>query len=290
MDGFDEEKDARKYNKYTDIGRLFLNFKKMPLLTAGQEKELAEKIERGDEEARKKMIESNLGLVVSIAKRYVGRSPHLTFLDLIQEGNIGLLKAVEKFDYRKGFKFSTYASHWIRQVIDKCLLDKSREIRLPAHIWEKALRYMRAKEKLLQSLGREPSVEEISAAMGESVERINRLISAVFKKNESLNAPLKDGEDDTLLDITFCDQVPVDSGIEKTELIEYIDSKLKGLPKDYEKILRLRFGMDDGIIHTLEEISKGFSVTRERIRQREAKALKVLKKRIEKDIKNGVCV
>lgn len=289
MDGFDEDKDARRYSKYSDFSRLFLNFKKMPLLTAEQEKELAEKIERGDKEARNKMIEANLGLVVSIAKRYVGRSSHLSFSDLIQEGNIGLLKAVGKFDYRKGFKFATYASHWIRQVIDKCLLDKSREIRLPVHIWEKGLEYMRAKEKLLQSLGREPSVEEISDAMGESVEKINRLIS-VLKKNESLDAPLKDGEGDTLLDMTFCDQIPADNIIEETELRKYIDSKLKGLSKNYEKILRLRFGLDDGITHTLEEISKEFSVTRERIRQIEAKALKVLKKRIEKDLKNGVYV
>lgn len=265
-DGVSIEDPVRMYLK--EIG-------KVPLLTAEEEKELAMKMEAGDMEAKKRLAEANLRLVVSIAKRYVGRG--MLFLDLIQEGNLGLIKAVEKFDYRKGYKFSTYATWWIRQAITRAIADQARTIRIPVHMVETINKLIRVQRQLLQELGREPYPEEIAEKMGLPVERV-REIQKISQEPVSLETPIGEEEDSHLGDFIQDDNVPVPAeAAAQTLLKEQLDEVLDTLTEREQKVLRLRFGMDDGRARTLEEVGKEFDVTRERIRQIEAKALRKLR-------------
>jgi len=250
-----------------EIGRI-------PLLSGDEEKELAKRIEKGDEEARKKLTQANLRLVVSIAKRYVGRSPHLTLLDLIQEGNIGLFKAVEKFDYRRGYKFSTYATWWIRQAITRALADQARTIRIPVHMVETISKYQQVKRRLLQDLGREPLAEEIAAEMNLEVEKVH-LIEKIAQDTVSLEAPVGEDEDDSVLGEFIVDEKTLSPAqvASRRMLRDQLMSIIKELTPREQKILSMRFGLDDGVTHTLEEVGREFGVTRERIRQIEAKAI-----------------
>ncbi len=245
-----------------------------PLLTSKEEKELAKRIERGDEMARKKLVQANLRLVVSLAKRYVNRSPHLSILDLIQEGNIGLSRAVDKFDYKKGFKFSTYATWWIRQAITRALADYSRTIRIPVHMVETITKYTQAKRRLMQELGREPLPEEVATEMSLDVEKI-RYIQKISQEVISLESPVGDeGEDSTLSDfIKDESSLSPDQLASQALLRDQIRGILNDLTEREQKILSMRFGLEDNITHTLEEVGKVFGVTRERIRQIEAKSL-----------------
>ena len=243
-------------------------------LTADGEKELAKKIEKGDDEARKKLAKANLRLVVSIAKRYVGRSPNLTMLDLIQVGNLGLFRAVEKFDWRRGYKFSTYATWWIRQAITRALADQSRTIRIPVHMVETISKYTQARRRLLQDLGREPLPEEIAAEMGIEVGKVYHIMK-ISQEIVSLETPVGESDEDSVLAEFIEDEKTVAPSLEaaRTLLRERLKEILIDLTPREQKILAMRFGLDDGITHTLEEVGKEFSVTRERIRQIEAKAL-----------------
>ena len=260
----------------TDPVRMYLKeIGKVPLLSAEEEIEYARRMDEGDEEARKRLAEANLRLVVSIAKRYVGRG--MQFLDLIQEGNLGLLKAVEKYDYKKGFKFSTYATWWIRQAITRSIADKARTIRIPVHMVETINRLVRTSRQLLQELGREPKPEEIAERMEISVDRV-REIMKISQDPVSLETPIGEEEDSHLGDFIQDDnvEVPIDAATSKL-LHEQLMEALSTLTEREQKVLRLRFGLDDGKPRTLEEVGREFDVTRERIRQIEAKALRKLR-------------
>ena len=265
-DGISIEDPVRMYLK--EIG-------KVPLLSADEEIELAKRMSEGDEDAKKRLAEANLRLVVSIAKRYVGRG--MLFLDLIQEGNLVLIKAVEKFDYQKGFKFSTYATWWIRQAITRAIADQARTIRIPVHMVETINKLIRVSRQLLQELGREPMPEEIAKEMDMPVERVREILK-ISQEPVSLETPIGEEEDSHLGDFIQDDNVPVPAeAAAQTLLKEQLNEVLDTLTEREQKVLRLRFGMNDGRARTLEEVGKEFDVTRERIRQIEAKALRKLR-------------
>jgi len=261
------EDSVRTYLR--EIGRV-------PLLTAAEEVALAKRIEKGDLEAKKKLAEANLRLVISIAKKYIGRG--LSLLDLIQEGNIGLLKAVEKFDWRKGYKFSTYATWWIRQAITRAIADQARTIRIPVHMVETINKMVRVQRRLVQDLGREPLVEEIAAEMNMDVDKVQHILK-ISQDTVSLEAPVGEEEDSSLGDFIMDEETMSPEEAATYHLLkDHIKEVLGALNPREQKILRMRFGLDDGRSHTLEEVGQEFGVTRERIRQIEAKALQKLKK------------
>ena len=275
-----ELKDATRIDHdLPDAVQMYLKeIGRTPLLTSREEKELAKRIERGDEESRKNLIKANLRLVVSIAKRYINRSPHLSILDLIQEGNIGLSRAVVKFDYHKGFKFSTYATWWIRQAITRALADYSRTIRIPVHMVETITKYSQTKRRLMQELGLEPLPEEIGAEMDMDVEKVH-YIQKISQEVISLESPIGDDDEDSILSDFIKDESALspDQSASNALLKDQIREVLSELAERERKILAMRFGLDDGITHTLEEVGKVFAVTRERIRQIEAKALEKIR-------------
>lgn len=283
----DDEADNDEFNfaddltlppgiKINDPVRMYLKeIGRVPLLSAEEEIELAKRIEKGDEEAKRRLAEANLRLVVSIAKRYVGRG--MLFLDLIQEGNMGLIKAVEKFDHDKGFKFSTYATWWIRQAITRAIADQARTIRIPVHMVETINKLVRVARQLLQELGREPTPEEIAKEMDLSTEKV-REIMKIAQEPVSLETPIGEEDDSHLGDFIEDQEALAPSDAAAYELLkEQLEDVLETLTEREENVLRLRFGLDDGRTRTLEEVGKVFGVTRERIRQIEAKALRKLR-------------
>ena len=285
IDGLDDEEEVELDKidlsvpegvSIEDPVRMYLKeIGKVPLLSAEEEIELAKKMEQGDENAKKRLAEANLRLVVSIAKRYVGRG--MLFLDLIQEGNLGLIKAVEKFDYRKGYKFSTYATWWIRQAITRAIADQARTIRIPVHMVETINKLIRVSRQLLQELGREPTPEEIAEEMDMPVDRVREILK-ISQEPVSLETPIGEEEDSHLGDFIQDDNVPVPADAAAFTLLkEQLVEVLGTLTEREQKVLRLRFGLDDGRARTLEEVGKEFNVTRERIRQLEPKALRKLR-------------
>jgi RNA polymerase primary sigma factor len=273
------EKETKKLTKEAeariDPVQMYLKeIGKVPFVTAAEEKELAKRIEKGDEEAKKKLAKANLRLVVSIAKRYVGRSPNLTLLDLIQEGNLGLFRAVEKFDWRRGYKFSTYATWWIRQAITRALADQARTIRIPVHMVETISKYTQVRRRLLQDLGREPLPEEVAAEMGIEVDKVYHIMK-ISQETVSLETPVGEDEEDSVLAEFIEDEKAAPPSLEAARrlLRERLKEILVDLTPREQKILAMRFGLEDGVTHTLEEVGQEFGVTRERIRQIEAKAL-----------------
>ena len=285
IDGLDDEEEVELDKidlsvpegvSIEDPVRMYLKeIGKVPLLSAEEEIELAKKMEQGDENAKKRLAEANLRLVVSIAKRYVGRG--MLFLDLIQEGNLGLIKAVEKFDYRKGYKFSTYATWWIRQAITRAIADQARTIRIPVHMVETINKLIRVSRQLLQELGREPTPEEIAEEMDMPVDRVREILK-ISQEPVSLETPIGEEEDSHLGVFIQDDNVPVPADAAAFTLLkEQLVEVLGTLTEREQKVLRLRFGLDDGRARTLEEVGKEFNVTRERIRQIEAKALRKLR-------------
>ena len=285
MEGLDDEEEVELDKidlsvpegvSIEDPVRMYLKeIGKVSLLSADEEIELAKRMEKGDEAAKKRLAEANLRLVVSIAKRYVGRG--MLFLDLIQEGNLGLIKAVEKFDYRKGYKFSTYATWWIRQAITRAIADQARTIRIPVHMVETINKLIRVSRQLLQELGREPTPEEITEEMDMPVDRVREILK-ISQEPVSLETPIGEEEDSHLGDFIQDDNVPVPADAAAFTLLkEQLVEVLSTLTDREQKVLRLRFGLDDGRARTLEEVGKEFNVTRERIRQIEAKALRKLR-------------
>ena len=285
MDGMEDEEEVELDKidlsvpegvSIEDPVRMYLKeIGKVSLLSADEEIELAKRMEKGDEAAKKRLAEANLRLVVSIAKRYVGRG--MLFLDLIQEGNLGLIKAVEKFDYRKGYKFSTYATWWIRQAITRAIADQARTIRIPVHMVETINKLIRVSRQLLPELGREPTPEEIAEEMDMPVDRVREILK-ISQEPVSLETPIGEEEDSHLGDFIQDDNVPVPADAAAFTLLkEQLVEVLSTLTDREQKVLRLRFGLDDGRARTLEEVGKEFNVTRERIRQIEAKALRKLR-------------
>jgi RNA polymerase primary sigma factor len=273
---FDDDLSLPPGIKINDPVRMYLKeIGRVPLLSADDEVELAKRIEKGDEEAKRRLAEANLRLVVSIAKRYVGRG--MLFLDLIQEGNMGLIKAVEKFDHTKGYKFSTYATWWIRQAITRAIADQARTIRIPVHMVETINKLIRVSRQLLQELGREPTPEEIAAEMELSTDKV-REIMKIAQEPVSLETPIGEEDDSHLGDFIEDQEALAPADAAAYELLkEQLEDVLDTLTEREENVLRLRFGLDDGRTRTLEEVGKVFGVTRERIRQIEAKALRKLR-------------
>jgi len=274
----EKSKPGLKSRKIDPVQMYLKEIGRVDFLTADQEKELAKRIEKEDMEAKKHLARANLRLVVSIAKKYIGRSPNLTILDLIQEGNLGLFRAVEKFDWRKGYKFSTYATWWIRQAISRALADQSRTIRIPVHMVETLSKFNKIRRRLLKSLGRNPLPEEVAAEMGIEVAKVYHLMK-ISQRTVSLETPVGDDEDDSILAEFIKDEKSTPPSLDAARVLlrERLGEILVDLTDREQRILSMRFGLEDGITHTLEEVGQEFGVTRERIRQIEAKSLEKIR-------------